>query len=145
MNRRFYRLKNTMKTHLVILAAALFAMPLQAQLIDAPTAQTPAAKLAADSIVEAINSEITHRVSVHKVAWETLWENSREGATPEAILEHMGNKASLVFAFSRANLEHIAACAQLVGKTPTDFIPVKYLSSPRTLVFHADGTVTLAP
>jgi hypothetical protein len=133
-----------MKTLLLLLLT--LAAPLSAQLIDTPaTTPAPASQLAADSIVEAINNEIKHRVAVHKTAWETLWENTREGATPEAILEHMGTKASLVFAFSKANLEHIAACAALVGKQASDFIERKYLTSPRELVHHTDGRVTLAP
>jgi hypothetical protein len=132
-----------MKTLLLLIA---LAAPLSAQLIDTPAATPPpAAQLAADSIVEAINNEIKHRVAVHKTAWETLWENSREGATPEAILQQLGTRARLVFAFSRANLEHIAACAALVGKQASDFIAPKYLTSPRELVHHNDGRVTLAP
>lgn len=135
-----------MKHSLRILAAFTLAIAaLHAQLIDtAPPPEKPAAQLAAESIIDAINSEIKHRVAVHKTAWETLWQNDRPGATPEAILSAMGNKAALVFAFSRANLEHIAACAQLVGKTPVDFIEAKYLQTPRQIVLHADGTVTLS-
>jgi hypothetical protein len=130
-----------MKTLLLLLT---LAAPLSAQLIDTAKPAPSKAQLAADSIVDAINAEITHRVAVHKTAWETLWRNEREGATPEAILSAMGTKASLVFAFSRENLQHIARCAQLVGKAPTDFLPAEYLSSPRELVIHNDGRVTLA-
>lgn len=135
-----------MKRILIILAVFTCAIAaLHAQLITTAAPPPPtAAELAAASIVESINSEIQHRVSVHRTAWETLWENTREGATPAAILSALGTKAALVFQFSRANLEHIAACAALVGKTPADFIELKYLSSPRELVFHNDGTVTLA-
>ena len=131
-----------MKTLLLLIA---LAAPLSAQLIDTAKPAPSKAQLAADSIVDAINNEITHRVAVHKIAWETLWQNTREGATPEAILAQLGTKASLVFQFSKANLEHIAACAELVRKKPTDFIAAKYLSSPHELVYHADGTVTLKP
>jgi hypothetical protein len=116
-----------------------------AQLIDTAKPEPSKAQLAADSIVDAINNEITHRVAVHKTAWETLWKNEREGATPEAILAAMGDKAALVFAFSRANLEHIAACAKLVGKAPTDFLPAEYWSSPREITFHKDGSASLKP
>ena len=129
-----------------VMLHSAFVLPAAAQLIDTPAATPPpASQLAAESIIDAINAEITHRVSVHKVAWETLWENTREGATPEAILQQMGPKAALAFAFSRANLEHIAACAKLVNKPPTDFMPAKYWASPRELIIHADGRVTLKP
>jgi hypothetical protein len=82
-----------MKTLLLLLT---LAAPLSAQLIDTAKPAPSKAQLAADSIVDAINAEITHRVAVHKTAWETLWRNEREGATPEAILGAMGTKAALV-------------------------------------------------
>lgn len=114
-----------------------------AQLIETAKTEPTKAQLAAESIVAAINAELTHRVAVHKTAWETLWKNERDGATPEAILAAMGNKAALVFAFSKANLEHIAACAALVGKQPTDFLPAKYWQTPQAITAHDDGTVTI--
>ncbi len=114
------------------------------QLIDIPKSKPTAAELAAQSIIDSINAEIAHRVSVHKTAWETLWTNSREGATPAAILAAMGDRAGLVFAFSRANLEHIAACAALVGKQPTEFLPAEYWSTPQAITVQPAGTVTLS-
>ena len=132
-----------MKHSLIILA--LIATSLHAQLIETPTTQTPAAQLAADSIIAAINGEITHRVAVHRVAFETLWRNTREGATPAAILDKLGPKAALVFQFSRENLDHIDRCARLVGKTRADFLTDAECTPPQELVFHANGTVTLKP
>ena len=132
-----------MKTLLILILSATCA---RAQLITTPEAPPPsAAELAADSIIDAINSEIEHRVAVHRVAFETLWENKRDGATPEAILAKLGTKAALVFAFSSENLNHIDRCAKLVGKTRKDFTPDADCVPPRTLVFHADGSVTLKP
>jgi hypothetical protein len=126
---------------LLTLCASLSA---HAQLIESPTAAPPpAAKLAADSIVDAINGEIKHRVAVHKIAFDTLWKNTREGATPEAILERLGTKAVLVFQFSRENLDHIDRCAKLVGKTRADFITDAECTPPHELVYHADGRVTI--
>ena len=129
-----------MKTLLLIL---LSACSLHAQLITKTETEKTAAQLAAESIVDAINAELTHRVQVHKVAFETLWHNPREGATPEAIIAEFGNKAALVFAFSAENLAHIERCAQLVGKTRADFLSDAECTPPRRLVIHSDGTVTL--
>jgi hypothetical protein len=131
-------------TALIIAAFAMTA--LHAQLIDTPAAQpAPAAKVAAESIIDAINGEIKHRVAVHKVAFETLWKNTREGATPAAILEHLGTSAVLVFQFSRENLEHIDRCAKLVGKTRADFLTDAECTPPLELLYHADGRVTIKP
>lgn len=130
----------------LILLLALIALPCSAQLITtAEPAPPTAAELAADSIIDAINNEIAHRVSVHKVAFETLWKNTREGATPEAILLKLGTKATLVLQFASENIAHIDRCARLVGKTRADFIPDADCIPPRELVFHQNGTVTLKP
>jgi hypothetical protein len=132
-----------MKLLLLLTLCASFTA--HAQLIEsAASTPPPAAKLAADSIVESINNEIKHRVAVHKVAFETLWKNTREGATPAAILEQLGTSAVLVFRFSRENLDHIDRCAKLVGKTRADFLTDAECTPPHELVYHADGRVTLA-
>jgi len=112
-------------------------------LIPLTTSEPTAAQLAAESIIEAINNEIKHRVAVHSVAFETLWKNTREGATPEAILAHLGTTATLVFQFSRENLDHIDRCAKLVSQTRADFLSDAECTPPHELVYHADGTVTL--
>ena len=126
----------------LILLLALIALPCSAQLIaTADPAPPNAAELAADSIIDAINNEIAHRVSVHKVAFETLWKNTREGA----ILLKLGAKATLVLQFASENIDHIDRCARLVGKTRADFIIDADCIPPRELVFHQNGTVTLKP
>lgn len=133
-----------MKTTLQILAVfTITSTALHAQLIDIAKPEPTAAELAATSVIDAINAEIEHRVAIHKGAFETLWKNEREGATPAAILTALGTKAKLVMQFAAENLLHIDNCAKLVGKTRADFIPDAECVPPRQLVFHANGTVTL--
>jgi hypothetical protein len=134
-----------MKHILLLLLAFCAPLSVSAQLIPTSPAQPPPAKLAADSIVNAINNEITHRVAVHKIAFETLWKNTREGATPAAILEQLGTSAVLVFQFSRENLDHIDRCAKLVGKTRADFLSDAECTPPHELVYHTDGRMTIKP
>ena len=129
--------------HLLLLT--LCASLSHAQLIPTTNAQAPTAKLAAESIIDAINGEIKHRVAVHKIAFETLWKNTRDGATPAAILEQLGTSAVLVFQFSRENLDHIDRCAKLVGKSRADFLSDAECTPPHALVYHADGRVTIKP
>lgn len=134
----------TMKTALILTIA--LATSALGQLIESPATPPPtAAQLAAASIVDAINAEIKHRVDVHKVCFNTLWWNTREGATPAVILQELGTNAKLVFQFSAENLAHIQTCAELVGKTRQDFIANVDCTPPVQLVFHQDGTVTIAP
>lgn len=134
-----------MKTPL-ILALTLATSALLGQLIESPAAPPPtAAELAAASIVDAINAEIKHRVEVHRVCFSTLWRNTREGATPAAVLQALGTQARAVFQFSSENLEHIQRCAALVGKTRQDFISDVDCTPPVQLVFHNDGHVTIQP
>ena len=129
----------------LILLLTLCASLSHAQLIPTTVAQAPTAKLAAESIIDAINGEIKHRVAVHKIAFETLWKNTRDGATPAAILEQLGTSAVLVFRFSRENLDHIDRCAKLVGKSRADFLSDAECTPPHELVYHDDGRVTIKP
>ena len=130
---------------LLLLLLTLCASLSHAQLIPTTNAQAPTAKLAAESIIDAINGEIKHRVAVHKIAFETVWKNTRDWATPAAILEQLGTSAVLVFRFSRENLDHIDRCAKLVGKSRADFLSDAECTPPHALVYHADGRVTIKP
>lgn len=129
----------------IILAAAAIAtlMSAHAQLIDTPKPMPTSAELAAQSVVDAVNNEITRRVNVHKVCWDTIWKNEREGASPAAVLAALGTKAVLVFSFASENLDHIDRCARLVGKTRADFIADADCIPPLPYTPHADGTITL--
>ena len=113
------------------------------QLIDIPTPTLTAAELAAQSVIDSINAEINHRVEIHRTCFDTIWNNQREGATPAAVLAAMGPRAALVFAFADANLQHINACAQLVGKTLNDFLAPSEYTPPQEVTINNDGTVTL--
>lgn len=97
----------------------------------------------AESLVATLNTELAHRVTVHKQAYDVLWKDSR--ATPEDILAALGTNARLLFAVSVENKNHLSRCAQLVGKTLDDFLPPEYQTTPRGLVIHDDGRVTLEP
>ncbi|WP_395739284.1 hypothetical protein [Prosthecobacter sp.] len=129
----------------IILIVTLFTVSLQAQLIDSPKPQPSTVQLAAQSIVDAVNNEIAHRVAVHRICFETLWRNPRPGVTPAAILSELGTKATLVFAFASENLDHIDRCARMVGKTRADFISDADCTPPLAFTAHADGTVTINP
>jgi hypothetical protein len=133
-----------MKHTTVILSTfALLITLLHAQLVPTTQQQPTAAELAAQSITDALNSEITHRVAVHKVCFDTLWRNQREGATPAAILAALGTNAKLVFQIASENLAHISNCAALIGKARADFISDEDCTPPVAFTIHADGTVTL--
>lgn len=133
-----------MKTALTILATFTLAIAaLHAQLIESAKPVPTSAELAAQSVVDAVNSEITRRVNIHTVCWNTIWKNEREGATPAAVLAALGSKAVLVFSFASENLDHIDRCARLVGKTRADFIPDADCIPPLPYTAHADGTITL--
>lgn len=130
---------------LIFTAAALLAASSTAQLIGTAPAEPAADQLAADSIVTAINSEIAHRVAVHKICFDTLWRNTRPAATPAAILARLGTNAKLVFAFAAENLDHIDRCAQIIGKTRVDFIPDADCIPPLAFTLNEDGSATINP
>lgn len=127
---------------LVTFAAAIGL--LHAQLIGTPTPPPDAPTLAAQSVIDAINQEITHRVAVHQTTYNTVWRNERPGCTPAAVIAAMGTNAKLVFAFAAENLAHIGNCAALVGKTRQDFISDADALPPVPVTINNDGTVTIS-
>ena len=133
-------------TGIIIAAAAVITLiSAHAQLIETAKPEPTAAELAAQSVVDAVNDEILHRVKIHQTCWQTIWKNDRPGATPAAVLAALGTKAGLIFAFASENLDHIDRCAKMVGKTRVDFISDADCIPPMAYTVHADGTVTINP
>lgn len=128
---------------LILIATVLLAVSGTAQLIETSKPAPTAAELAAQSVVEAMNAEILHRVKIHEICWNTIWKNERPGATPAAVLAALGTKAGLIFAFASENIDHIDRIAKLVGKTRADFIKDEDCVPPAAFTVHADGRVTL--
>lgn len=135
-----------MKHHLIgliFVALTAFILSPYAQLIETAKPEPTTAELAAQSVVDSVNAEIVHRVKVHQTCWETIWKNTRPGATPAAVLAALGQRAALIFAFAGENIEHIDRCAKIVGKTRADFIKDEDCIPPLAFTVHADGRVTL--
>ena len=133
-----------MKAKNILLAAVLFfTAGAFAQVFNVKVNEPSAAEMAANSILEVIDNELAHRAAVHRVCFETLWKNQREGATPEAILEKLGTNAALVFQFSALNVDHLGDAAQIFGKVRTDLLKDEDCIPPKEFTVHEDGTVTI--
>ncbi len=93
------------------------------------------------NLLNTMNAEAERRVGVHKDAFNAFW-NSNE-ATPQEIADKMGTNAGKFFALASQNVTHISACAQIAGKSLSDYLqPVDYLP-PHPVTVHQDGTVTI--
>ena len=112
--------------------------------IDIPDTTIPVSQVVATRLLKQLNEQLESRVNIHKGSFFDFWQNS-EGATPDAILEDMGNKAGLWLEAARENVSHLHRLALLVSKTVVDYLPPEMLEPPRAFVEHDDGTVTLAP
>jgi hypothetical protein len=106
-----------------------------------PTVKTPA-EICADSLVEALNNELKHRIAIHEALFADFWHNAN--ATPDEINAALGNKAAAVFRASAENLAHLTRIAAIAGVSIDDLIPAEHRTSPRAVSIHTDGTVTLA-
>lgn len=136
-------MKQKLTGYILAAAAVLTLISAHAQLIDTAKPEQTSAELAAQSVVDAVNAEILHRMKVHETCWQTIWANQRDGATPAAVLAALGTRAALIFAFASENIDHIGRIAQLVGKTRADFIKDEDCVPPAAFTVHADGRVTL--
>jgi len=111
-----------------------------------PTTPPPAREAQddiADEFCTQINAEFGRRIEEHKRLWAVLWLNP--SATPAQIVAALGPRAAGIFAASRANVQHLAACAALAGGDLASIGLADFVQPPLEVTIHPDGTVTLAP
>ena len=102
----------------------------------------PVAERIASGLLREVDAEAARRVGQHVDWWRAFWPSSE--ATPEEIASSMGVSAGLFFGVASVNMGHIAAVAQMLGKTPVDIgVPVECLSTPRLVTVNPDGSVTI--
>ena len=108
---------------------------------DPRPAATPAQQAAAE-LLATVDSELSRRASEHEDGWRAFWEPTG-GITTQQIADAMGTDGGLWLQLSRANLEHIATYAAMVGRTLDDYVPANYQSSPQPVTFLANGYVQI--
>lgn len=92
-------------------------------------------------LLQDINNEAIRRAGLHRDSFNAFWHSTE--ATPQQICQQMGPQAALFFAIASANVQHIAAVAQIAGKTLGDFLKPEEYVSPQTVTINQDGTATI--
>ena len=92
-------------------------------------------------LLQDINNEAIRRAGLHRDSFNAFWHSTE--ATPQQICQQMGPKAALFFAIASANVQHIAAVAQIAGKTLGDFLRPEEYVPPQTVTINEDGTATI--
>ena len=106
-----------------------------------PIPQATQAQMAADELLRKVRSEIDRRAGEHIDGWKAFWEHPQ--AAPQAIADAMNGDAVRWLALARLNLQHVAAYAQLLGKSLDEFVPVKYQASPVEVVTLTNGYIQI--
>ena len=105
-----------------------------------PTA-TPAQQAAAE-LLATVDRELSRRASEHEDGWRAFWEPAG-GVITQQIANAMGTDGGLWLQLSRANLEHIATYAGMVGRTLNDYLPAECQSSLHPVTVNPDGSLTI--
>lgn len=105
-----------------------------------PTA-TPAQQAAAE-LLATVDSELSRRASEHEDGWRAFWEPAG-GITTQQIADAMSTDGGLWLQLSRANLEHIATYAGMVGRTLDDYLPTECQSSLHPVTVNPDGSLKI--
>ena len=105
-----------------------------------PTA-TPAQQAAAE-LLATVDSELSRRASGHEDGWRAFWEPTG-GITTQQIADAMSTDGGLWLQLSRANLEHIATYAGMVGRTLDDYLPTECQSSLHPVTVNPDGSLKI--
>lgn len=93
------------------------------------------------NLLRDMNNEATRRAGLHRDSFNAFWHSTE--ATPQQICLQMGSQAALFFAIASANVQHIAAVAQIAGKTLDDFLKPEEYIPPQTVTINQDGTATI--
>jgi hypothetical protein len=107
-----------------------------------PETIPPVAQRIAADMLRNVEAECARRVGQHVDWWRAVWQSTE--ATPDEIVAQMGASARTFFAIASVNKSHIAAVAQMLGKTPEELgISSECLSTPRPVTVNQDGTCTI--
>jgi hypothetical protein len=107
-----------------------------------PDTRPPVAESIAAGLLREVEAEAARRVGQHVDWWRAFWQSTE--ATPEEIAASMNGSAALFFGIASVNMQHIAAVAQMLGKTPVELgVPVECLSALRPVTVNPDGSVTI--
>ena len=105
-----------------------------------PTA-TPAQQAAAE-LLATVDRELSRRASEHEDGWRAFWKPAG-GITTQQIADAMSTDGALWLQLSRANLQHIATYAALVGRKLDDYLPTECQSSLHPVTVNPDGSLTI--
>jgi len=108
---------------------------------DPRPAATPAQQ-AASELLATVDSELSRRASEHEDGWRAFWEPAG-GITTQQIADAMSTDGGLWLQLSRANLEHIATYAGMVGRTLDDYLPTECQSSLHPVTVNPDGSLKI--
>jgi hypothetical protein len=106
-----------------------------------PENKPPVAETIAAGLLRQVEQEALRRAGEHIDGHRAFW-NSTE-ATPQQIADAMNGSAVLFLKIARANVEHLAAVAAIIGKPLENLLPTEYQSSPQTVTFLPNGYVTI--
>jgi len=105
-----------------------------------PTPPTPAER-GALSILAHVNSAAAQAVERQKMLYGMFWDNA---ATPDELLEQMGDNAIRMLAAAGESVRHLTALAEIAGVQLPELIDLAFVLPRREFVV-TDSVVTLAP
>ena len=105
-----------------------------------PPAPTPAER-GALSILAHVNSAAAQAVERQKLLYGMFWDNP---ATPDELLEQMGDNAPRMLAAAGESVRHLSSLAEIAGVQLPELIDIAFVLPRREFVV-TDSVVTLAP
>jgi uncharacterized protein YdbL (DUF1318 family) len=106
-----------------------------------PDEKPPVVDAIAGGLLRAVEQEALRRAGEHIDGYRAFWESTE--ATPQQIADAMNGSAALFLKIARANVEHLAAVAAIIGKPLDNLLPPQYQTSPQTVTFLTTGYVQI--
>ena len=106
-----------------------------------PDSRPPVSEAIAAGLLRQVEQEALRRAGEHIDGYNAFWESPE--ATPQQIADAMNGSAVLFLKIARANVEHLAAVAAIIGKPLDNLLPPQYQTSPQTVTFLPTGYVQI--
>ena len=106
-----------------------------------PDSRPPVAEAIAAGLLRQVEQEALRRAGEHIDGHRAFWESPE--ASPQQIADAMNGSAVLFLKIARANVEHLASVAAIIGKPLDALLPPQYQTSPQTVTFLDTGYVQI--
>ena len=107
-----------------------------------PEPTEPTARTAVRKLFLTPHEQLVHLSDIHRDGFASVWRSGTH--TAAEFFAEAGTQGVLFMQVAGTNVAHIAAVANMIGRTLHDYLQPEDYVPPLAYTAHADGTITLS-